>query len=177
MPANLKWFLRQRFRFARGIIYIFKQHLKLNKAVIDIYTLPLFLFNYLQAVIMGSFTLFNIISGYVVYFFAKSSIINLAVIKFLFEWFSLVGFTKWAGGLFTGSTPLTLFTIAGVFATLLTYPLYLYAIIKYAKKIEWRHFIALFFMFPFWLMIMLVYIMSLPEYFRKEQPNIWKKNE
>ena len=35
----------------------------------------------------------------------------------------------------------------------------------------------LFFMFPFWLLIMIIYTMCLPEYFNKKQPNIWKKNE
>jgi len=177
MPYTVKGFLAQRTRFARGIINIFKKHLQLNKTMIDIYTLPLFLFNYFQAIIMGSFTLYQIISGYITYFISKGIIFNIYTIKFFFEWLSIVGFFKWAISIITGQTPLTFVSAAGILSTLLTYPLYIYAIFKYSKKPSLLHFIGFFFMFPFWLIVMLIYIICLPEYFKKEQLNIWKKNE
>ena len=177
MPYKAKEFIRQRTRFARGIINIFKKHMQLNKAAIDLYTLPLFLFNYAQAVIMGSFMVYNIASGYATYFLAKGIIFNMYTLKFFFEWFSIVGFIKWSISVFTAQTPLTFVSAAGIFSTLLTYPLYLYAIAKYSRKFEILHLLALFFMPSFWLLIMVIYILSLPEYFRKEQHNIWKKNE
>ena len=177
MPYTIKEFLRQRARFARGILNIFKRHLQLNKAIIDIYTLPLFLFSYAQAVIMGTFTIYQIVSGYITYFASKSIYFNAYVLRFFFDWFSVIGFVKWAAGVVTGATPLTIAAIIGIASTLLSYPLFILAIIKFDKKFDLWHLIPIFFMFPFWLLIMLIYILALPEYFRKKQYNIWKKNE
>lgn len=177
MPYTAKEFLRQRSRFARGILSIFKRHLQLNKAIIDVYTLPLFLFSYVQAVIMGSFTIYQIASGYTIYFFSKSIYFNFDALMFFFDWFSIIGFVKWAGGIIAGATPLTFVAIIGITSTLLSYPLFILSIIKFDKKFDVRHLIPIFFMFPFWLLIMLIYILMLPEYFRKRQYNIWKKNE
>jgi cellulose synthase/poly-beta-1,6-N-acetylglucosamine synthase-like glycosyltransferase len=177
MPYKPKGVLRQRTRFARGIIDIFKKHLKINTAIIDIYTLPLFLFNYVQAVIMGSFTIYQVVDGYTKYFLAKGIYFSPLVLKFFFEWFSILGFFKWTISVLAGQTPLTLIAVVGIISTLLTYPLYIYAILKYSKKFDFIHIFALFFMAPFWLLIMFIYIISLPEYFKKDQHNIWKKNE
>ena len=177
MPYTAKEFLRQRARFARGILNIFKRHLQLNKAIIDVYTLPLFLFSYAQAVIMGAFTIYQITSGYIIYFFSKSIYFSFDALRFFFDWFSVIGFLKWAGGIVSGATPLTIAAIIGIASTLLSYPLFILAIIKFEKKLDLWHLIPVFFMFPFWLLIMAVYILMLPEYFRKGQYNIWKKNE
>jgi len=177
MPYDIKGFLRQRTRFARGILNIFKRHLQLNNTIIDLYTLPLFLFAYVQAVIMGSFTIYQIYSGYFTYFVSKSIYFNLEVLKFFFEWFSIIGFFKWFIGVFSGETALTFVTVIGIAATLLSYPLFILAIIKFDKKFTIWHLIPIFFMFPFWILIMVIYILMIPEYFSKKQYNIWKKNE
>lgn len=176
MPYDTKGFLRQRTRFARGILNIFKRHMQLNTTIIDIYTLPLFLFSYIQAIIMGSFTIYQIVSGYNTYFASKAIYFNLSVLKFFFEWFSIVGFIKWFVGVFSGQTPLTFVAMVGIVATLLSYPLFLMAIIRFDRKFDLWHLIPIFFMFPFWLLIMVIYILMAPDYFRK-QYNIWKKNE
>jgi len=177
MPYDVKGFLRQRTRFARGILNIFKRHMQLNKTIIDIYTLPLFLFAYIQAVIMGLFTIFQIFSGYFTYFVSKGIYFNLEVLRFFLEWFSIIGFIRWIIGVFSGETALTFITIVGIVATLLSYPLFIFAIIKFDKNFSIWHLIPIFFMFPFWLLIMLIYILMIPEYFSKNQYNIWKKNE
>ncbi len=177
MPYDIRGFLQQRTRFARGMLDIFKRHLRLNSAMIDLYTLPLLVFIYAQAVIMGSFTLYQIISGYHLYFFSKGIIFNIAVARFFFEWFSIIGFINWAIGIFTGATAVTAVNIIGIMATLLSYPLYFIAILTFDKKIDGYHLLAICFMFPFWLLIMMLYIICLPEIFRKKQYNIWKKNE
>jgi len=177
MPYDIKGFLRQRTRFARGMLNIFKRHMQLNKTIIDIYTLPLFLFAYIQAVIMGSFTIYQIFSGYFTYFVSKGIYFNLEVLRFFFEWFSIIGFIRWFIGVFSGETALTFVTMIGIVATLLSYPLFILAIIKFDKKFNIWHLIPIFFMFPFWLLIMVIYILMIPEYFSKKQYNIWKKNE
>jgi cellulose synthase/poly-beta-1,6-N-acetylglucosamine synthase-like glycosyltransferase len=177
MPSDAKGFLRQRTRFARGLINILKKHMKFNRSFIDLYTLPIFLFSYLQAVIMGSFTVYQIIQGYITYFAAKDTYFSFHVLSYFIDWFSILGFIKWAAGVFTGATPLTLINIAGIASTLLSYPLFIYAIIKYDKKFDIWHLIPILFMAPFWWLIMIIYIFCLPEVLMKKQQNIWKKNE
>jgi len=177
MPYDAKGFFRQRTRFARGMLNIFKRHLKFNRTIIDLYTLPILLFTYIQAIIMGSFTIYQISSGYLTYFISKGIYFDFSVLKFFFEWFSIIGFVKWTFNALTGIIPLDFITMIGIISTLLTYPLYLLAIIKFDKKFDLLHLIPIFFMFPFWLLIMFIYIISLPEMFRKRQYNIWKKNE
>ena len=79
--------------------------------------------------------------------------------------------------MFAGIEPFSIINIIGVASTLLTYPLYILAMLKYDRKIDLRHIIPIAFMAPYWLLIMVVYIMSVPEILKKEQFNIWKKNE
>jgi len=177
IPYDVKGFFRQRIRFARGLLNILKRHMQFNKGIIDIYTLPLLLFIYLQAVIMGSFIIYQIFTGYFQYFASKGIFMSLGVLKFFFEWFSIVGFVRWAYSIIIGQTTLTFVAIVGIVSTLLSYPLFLFAIIKFDRKFDLWHLIPFFFMFPFWLLIMLIHIAFLPEYFRKKQYNIWKKNE
>lgn len=176
-PYDWKGFLRQRTRFARGMLNIFKRHIQINNTIIDIYSLPLLVFAYVQAVIMGSFTIYQIVSGYIQYFVSAGIYFNLSVAKFLFEWFSIVGFIRWVGDLVVGASPWTIAAAIGVAATFLSYPLFLIAIFKYDRKLDFFHMIAIFFMQPFWWFLMVIYILCLPEMLRKKQYNIWKKNE
>ncbi|MFH1408783.1 MAG: glycosyltransferase family 2 protein, partial [Nanoarchaeota archaeon] len=177
LPHDIKGIIRQRTRFARGIINILKRHLSVNRALIDLYTLPLLLFAYAQAVIMGAITLYQIFSGYAQWYVSQGVYFNGAVLNYFVNWATLIGFFKWMGGIFTGATPLTIISIMGIITGLLSYPLYLYVIAKYDRRFDWRHGFALFFMMPFWWFIMVIYIFMLPEIFRKQQYNIWKKNE
>ncbi len=177
MPYDFKGFFRQRKRFARGAINIIKRHLRINNTMVDIYTLPLLLFSLIQSVIMGYFITYQVVTGYSTYFYSKGIYFNLGVLKFFFEWFSLAGFARWVISVFSGQTPLTFITIIGIISTFLSYPLIILSILKYEKKFDVWHFIPLFFMFPYWFLLMLINIYCIPEYFKKEQYNIWKKNE
>lgn len=177
MPDDIKGILRQRTRFARGSINLLKRHLKVNNALIDVYTLPLLFFNYVQSVIMGSITIYQLVNGYMTYFYAQGIIFNLKTFLFFFEWFSLYGFMKWTFNVFAGNAPLTLLSAVAIISSLMSYPLYFYAVYKFDKKFDFKHIIPLVFMFPFWFANMIIYILCLPEVFMKQQYNKWKKNE
>ena len=58
MPYDAKGFLRQRFRLARGMVKLLKKHMQLNTTIIDLYTLPLFFFTYVQPVVLYAAYLF-----------------------------------------------------------------------------------------------------------------------
>lgn len=177
MPYTFKEFSRQRKRFCQGIINMFTKHLRFNKLAIDIYTFPILLFTYLQAVIMGSLTLFNIITGYNQYFFQNGVYFNLDVARFFLDWLSITGFINWTIRILSFQEPLTTVAFFGIFSTLMTIPLYLVAIIKYDKTINLKHLFPFMFMNSFWLLVMFYQVISIPEFFNKKRMNIWKKNE
>ncbi|MBW2970590.1 glycosyltransferase family 2 protein [Candidatus Woesearchaeota archaeon] len=176
-PYKLKEFLRQRYRGSRGLLNILKRHFEIKPSLLNLTTMPLLLFSYVQAVVMGSLTLYQMVSGYFAYFLSQGQIFNLYVLRFFFDWFSLIGFFKWTVSVFTGSAPWTLAASVGIAATLLTYPLYIFAIFKYNRKFDIWHIVPVLFMFPYWLFMMLLYIISIPSLFTAKQHNIWKKNE
>jgi cellulose synthase/poly-beta-1,6-N-acetylglucosamine synthase-like glycosyltransferase len=175
MPVTLKGFFRQRNRFARGWVNFLKRHLKLDRTFMQIYTMPLALFNYSQAVIMALITLYNIGSGYYTYFVAQGVWLNWSVVMFLVGWLTIFGIVNWFWSVASGATPLTMFVAIGLAASLLSYPLYFIAVIRYDKRITLRHLIAITFMFPFWLVVMLTYVAHIGEWARNDQRNIWDK--
>ncbi len=177
LPYDLKGFLRQRFRFGRGLLNILRRHLQINRRAIDIYTLPLFLFAYVQAVVMGSFTIYQIASGYWQWFASKGVLMSTGVLVYFFNWASVFGFARWLVGIVSASEPLTWISLFGIVSTLLSYPLFIYAVLRYDRKIDIYHIVSICFMAPFWWALMVIYILSLPEMFRKRQYNIWLKNE
>jgi len=175
MPVTLRGFFRQRSRFARGTVNILKRHLKLDRTFMQVYTLPLALFSYFQATIMALITLYNIGSGYYTYFVAQGVWLNWYVVKFLVGWLTIYGIFNWFWSVASGATPLTWFVAVGLAASLLSYPLYFVALLRYDGKITLKHLLAIAFLFPFWLMVMLTYVAHVGEWARNDQRNIWDK--
>jgi cellulose synthase/poly-beta-1,6-N-acetylglucosamine synthase-like glycosyltransferase len=175
MPVHVRGFIRQRRRFARGTINIIKQHLKFDHSLIQIYTLPLLLFGYLQAVIMACITLYNVFSGYFIYFASKGVYLSYEVIRYFVEWFSVIGLIHWFIRILQGGDPLTYLTVISLATSFLVYPLYLISILRYDHKLTLGNIFVLCFMAPFWTIVMIIYLLSIPEYFRKDQYNIWTK--
>jgi len=177
MPVSFAGFVRQRTRMLRGMMHILKRHLRPGMRPLDLYTLPLYLFTYVQAVVMGGITLWQLSSGYWAYFASKGMWLGWPVAKFFLQWFSVAGFLRWAYAVFSGAEPLTLLAGLGIGTTLLTYPLFLYAILRFDRSLRLHHLLPLVFMFPYWLLIMVLAIGCLPELFRREQYNKWAKTE
>lgn len=178
MPDTFKSLLNQRVRWMSGVLTIIVRHLRFNTRLIDVYTLPILLFGYIQAIVMGSITFYKIADGYWTYFASRGHYFDQYVLSFLIDWCSIIGVIKWGSGLFTGGTPATAINIAGVLSAVLTYPMLVYAILRFDKKIEIRHLFTLTFLAPFWWSIMLIQIFCLSDLFRKEPAyHIWNKND
>lgn len=175
MPVSAKGFFRQRNRFAKGWIQIFKKHLKPGNAIIDIYSLPLALFSYLQAVIMSISVISQIASGYALYYLSKGVVFNPDVFIYFLHWFSIAGTINWVLSVFAGKTIFDFMTAINLMATLMSYPLYFISILRYDKKITIFHIIPIIFMFPYWFIIMIIYLINLPELFFRQKPNKWEK--
>jgi peptidoglycan-N-acetylglucosamine deacetylase len=177
MPVTFKGFLRQRTRSARGIVNLLKRHLKADHTLVRIYTLPLTLFSYLQSVVMGSITIYNLTFGYYTYFIAKGAYLNWQVVRFFVEWLTIIGMVRWIANIVSGAIPLTPVVAIAIAASLLTYPLYVLAILRYDKKVTVWHVVAMALLSPFWLLLMGVYVWNIGEWFNKHQENRWRKAE
>lgn len=175
LPEDPAWLLKQRVRWARGPLNVIRQHHRLNSTLIDLYTFPLLLFGYVQGLVMGLFTIYQMSSGYLTYFVHRGQYFNFEVVRFFLDWCTITGLLRWSLGFFTGESPLNAVNIMGAMASLLCYPLYVLAILKFDRKIDIYHLIPLTFMAPFWWAITVVQTYSLPEILRKERYNIWTK--
>lgn len=175
MPDSLRALLGQRVRWCRGALDILVRHCRFNSSLLDLYSLPLLAFSYIQGTIMGSFTLYKIVSGYWTFYASHGEYLSWHSARFLIDWFSVLGLIRWSAGFFTGATPLDLINVLGAMASVFSYPLYILAIVKHDRKIDFLHLVALTFMSPFWWFISMVQIIALPEIFRKDQMNIWTK--
>ncbi len=174
MPTSPQGFLKQRRRFARGWVAIFRKHLKADHSLLQIYTVPLAFFGYFQAVVMGGITLYNVSSGYIQYFASKGTYFSSDVARYLIDWLSIVGLVKWSIQLFSGSQPWTIAAALSIAAALLSYPLYLIAAIRF-DRIHLGHLVAIAFLFPFWLVVMTVYILNIDAWFVPAARNKWEK--
>ena len=172
MPTIPREFKRQRMRFSRGVIFIFRRHLSISRRFIDFYTIPLLLFTYLQSTIMGSITVIKIVQG--ITLFSPSDVVGIA--RFLFDWLTMNGFIRWAGAIASGAEPLTAFAVFGLLSSALTYPLYALAIARY-DRFHIRDVLAIFFLPIFWLVLSIFYLIAATEFFTRSQENRWKKNE
>lgn len=177
MPHTLRWIWWQRTRFARGLVNLLRRHMRFGKGFVDVYVFPLMLFGYLQGLIMGLITVYQMISGYLVYFYGQGVVFSIDVALFFFNWLSLFGFFSWALDVAVGSAPLTILSGIAIVSSLLTYPLYILAFLRYDKKIDLWHVLPFLFLTPFWLFLMAAQFASLQDYFHSRQRNIWKKNE
>jgi len=177
MPTDLKWLLGQRFRWCRGNLKIMLNHQRLNSSWIDLYTLPLILFGFFQAVIMGAISMTKLTTGYWEYFASHGKYFDLEVLKFILDWVSVVGLLGWSWRFAIGEVPFTAVTICGVMAGLLTYPLYIYAIWRFERRFDVHHIVPLCFMAPYWWAIAIVQIASVGVFFNGKQRNIWAKND
>jgi cellulose synthase/poly-beta-1,6-N-acetylglucosamine synthase-like glycosyltransferase len=175
MPDNFGWFWQQRIRWARGGLNNVMRHMRLNTGLIDLYSMPLVIFGYIQSVIMGGFNLYKIVDGYCGFVASSGQWMSWPIVAFLIDWVSAVGVIKWIYKLSTGASPLTPIDLIGAIGALLTYPLFIVAIVKFDKKFDVYHIIPLLFMTPLWWICMFVQVICIPELFNKNRYNIWTK--
>ncbi len=176
MPRTWKGIVAQRRRFARGWVNIFQKHTKVEASLLRLYALPLALFSYFQAVILAPIIVYSFLNGYITYFVDKDIYVSWLVVRYLLNWFTGVGLIEWMYRLFSGAEAWTVPSAIGVASALLSYPLYFVAAWRFEGKLRLSRLIAIFLLFPFWLFIMIIYILNIDAWFRKKQVNRWHKS-
>jgi cellulose synthase/poly-beta-1,6-N-acetylglucosamine synthase-like glycosyltransferase len=178
-PEKIKDLAKQRFRWLRGGIQMMKDHsdIYLNKKHFGsgFYALPLMSYWYFHSLVMGILIFLQIILGYYSYFYIYGNIFSFEVLKYFFYWSSVFGMINVAYQIIIGNFQLTLLHLLNMIVVLLTYAIYLYSIKWFKEKFTLKDLIALIFMFPYWVFLMIIQIYSNIEWFSKKTRNWWNK--
>jgi hypothetical protein len=111
-----------------------------------------------------------------VYYAFKGVFFSVDVVWFFVKWLTALGLVTWARDIVTGTVPITPMVIVGLTASLLTYPLYVWAILKYDRRPRPMTVLALLVLSPFWMIVMAIYVLSVGEWLRGKQHNRWVKD-
>jgi cellulose synthase/poly-beta-1,6-N-acetylglucosamine synthase-like glycosyltransferase len=178
VPKRLRDFVRQRCRWVRGGIQIMKKHrdLILNPSYPGpgFFTLPLMLYWYFHAWVMIVIFL-QVFLGYYRFYYIAGNVLSMEVARYFFNWFSLFGVLNLAYQILIGNFPLTALYLLTILMVVLMYALYVYAIKWSGDRIGTKDVIALIFMFPYWILLMLIYMYGSIEWFRPSIGNWWRK--
>jgi cellulose synthase/poly-beta-1,6-N-acetylglucosamine synthase-like glycosyltransferase len=178
-PEKIKDLAKQRFRWLRGGIQMMKENFDMyfNKKYFGsgFYALPLMSYWYLHSLLMGFLLFLQIILGYYNYFYIYGNIISFNVLAYFFNWFSVFGIINLTYQIIIGNFQLTFLNLLNIIVVVLTYAIYLYSIKWFKEKITLKDLIALIFMFPYWVFLMIIQIYSNVEWFSGKARNWWNK--
>jgi cellulose synthase/poly-beta-1,6-N-acetylglucosamine synthase-like glycosyltransferase len=178
-PEKLKDFVKQRIRWVRGGIQIIKKYASMffNREYFSIgfFTLPIMSYWYFHALTMGTLLFLQIFLGYYSFYYIYGNIISLEVVKYFFYWFSLFGVINLIYQIAIGNFQLKLLYVLNILLVALMYGIYIYALKWHREKIKITDVIAYIFMFPYWLLILVVQNFGNIEWFKKKGRNWWRK--
>ncbi|HDD72729.1 MAG TPA: hypothetical protein ENG00_01400 [Candidatus Aenigmarchaeota archaeon] len=141
----------------------------------SLYSLPLLSYFYFHSLIIGTLLLLQIILGYFAYFYFNGTVFSFDVLQYFFFWFSVFGIVNLVYQIVIGNMSLTLLALLNILVVTLTYALYLYSMRYFREKPKIRDILAFIFLFPYWLMLMLVQAVNSTEWFFGRWRNWWNK--
>ena len=177
VPDTVRSWMRQRKRWMKGGIEVIKNHrtIILNKRFgnCGFYPLPILSYWYFHSIIMGIIIFAQIIGGYYQWFYLAGDLISLNVVQYFLYWFSFLGILNLAYLLITGLIPAGPLAIMSVIVTALAYPIYLYGFRKFNEPVRFQDIIALFFIFPYWILVLIVQVSSNIHWLIETQRRNW----
>lgn len=180
VPNSISSWSLQRRRWMKGGIEMVKNHkdMLFNKkyGASGFYPLPILSYWYFHSIIMGIVLLFQIVGGYYQYFLAYGEMFSINVFLYFFYWFSFFGIINLLHLIVSGAIPLTPLSLIAILVTIFSYPLYLYPFYKFKEKMRIQDIIALLFLFPYWLLVLIIQFKSnLSWLLGTERKNWWTK--
>lgn len=174
MPVSARGFVRQRLRFTHGWIHVFRAHLRPGRTAATLLALPLALYGFVQSVVMSALMTSALAGAYAEEVARQGSLVQPAPLFVLYR-LSVYGLLSWIHAVATHPHALTPWVAAQLVASVLPYPIYLYAIARFDRRIDVWHVIPLVFMFPFWLVVMLLHVAAVPAVWAAVPRNRWTK--
>ncbi len=171
-----KWF-KQRKRWMKGGIEVIKNHkdimFKRKFGMSGFYPLPLLTYWYFHSIVMGIVIFAQVFGGYYLWFVLNGAGISISALQYFLYWFSALGIFNLIYMIGTGMIPATPLLVMSILLTLLSYPLYLYPYKRFNEPFHWRDVIALFFIFPYWIMVLIVQLTSNINWFKSGIGRNW----
>lgn len=164
VPESVSSWARQRRRWMKGGIEMIKNHrsilFKRRFGACGFYPFPIISYWYFHSLLMGIILFLQIFGGYYTYFYLNGVIMSPAVLQYFFYWFSFLGIVNLGYLMWTGALPVTLLSVMSILVTVFAYPLYIYSFKKFRERLTFRDIAALFFLFPYWLLVLAVQFSS-----------------
>lgn len=178
-PEKFKSFVSQRIRWVRGGIQIIKKHANMlfNRKYFSVgfFTLPMMSYWYFHALTMGTLLFLQIFLGYYSFYYVYGNVFSLEVMKYFFYWFSIFGVMNLAYQIVIGNFQLKLLYVLNILLVVLMYGIYIYAIRWNRERIRITDIIAYIFMFPYWLLILVIQNLGNIEWLKQKGKNWWRK--
>ncbi len=174
LPYTFFALLRQRYRWLCGSIFLLRNHIRYSSKLIDVYTLPMIFFGWMQGVVFAPFIFRDMFISY------KHLVLSpdygpREFLDFMLSSFSLYGFFSYAYNILTGFWKGNFIDYLSIASTSLYLAFIIVAVCKYEKRIRITHIIPFFFQPIEWYCMAPVCILAIKAFFIKEQKNIWKK--
>lgn len=177
VPDTVRKWARQRKRWMKGGIEVIKNHkdimFKRRFGACGFYPLPILTYWYFHSIINGIVIFGQVFLGYYLWFILNGAGFTLSAAQYFLYWFSALGIINLIYMMATGMIPATPLLVMSVTLTLLSYPLYLYPYRRFGEKFEWRDALALFFIFPYWIMVLIIQSTSNINWFRSREGRNW----
>ncbi len=182
-PQDLRSLIRQRLRWSRGTLQVFRKHsdVAFNRkyGAVGLYGLPTQMYWFFSGAISLPITLYQITNGYLSYFVKYNDLFSFNVFKYFFGWMSVYGMMEYAFNSFTGVYPMDAIFILCFLSFIIGMA---YTILSLAKfpGVNWRHFLAIAFYFPYSLLCLTFFLLPLfyelyPWRKKDSAVNIWNK--
>ncbi len=180
VPETVRSWVRQRKRWMKGGIEVIKNHkgimFRRRFGSCGFYPFPMITYWYFHSIIMGIVIFFQVFGGYYSYFLAYGQGLSLGAAQYFLYWFSILGIINLIYMMVSGLIAPTPLLVMSVLLTTLSYPMYLYPYIRYRERFGIRDFVAFFFLFPYWMLLLVVQLVSNINWLGSALGrNIWEK--
>lgn len=179
VPEGIGKLIRQRIRWTRGVIQIFKKHkgmlFRREHGGSSMYSLPLLFYYYFHSVFAGTLLALQIAGGYLEYFYFNGTLFSPDVAQYFFYWFSVFGIINLAYQTAAGNMGLSVLSALNIALVAVMYFLYVYSMIYFRERLRARDVISFVFFFPYWMLLMVVQLAGSREWVFGKWRNWWKK--
>jgi cellulose synthase/poly-beta-1,6-N-acetylglucosamine synthase-like glycosyltransferase len=160
VPETVRSWVRQRKRWMKGGIEVIRNHrdimFRRRFGSCGFYPLPMITYWYFHSIIMGIVIFFQVFGGYYSYFLAYGQGLSLSAAQYFLYWFSILGIINLIYMMASGLIAPAPLLVMSVLLTSLAYPMYLYPYIRYREGFGTRDLVAFFFLFPYWMLVLIV---------------------
>ncbi len=162
VPETLNGLVRQRARWNRGTLQVIRKHndVLFSKSAVGYYSVPTQLYWFFHAFAYLPLVIYQIATGYFVWFVSYGKYLTPDAIMYFVKWLTTYGMAEFIYNIYTGVYPSTVLNIITIIVFGLSYTFAVASLIKFSKKINPGSMFAIFFFFPYSILMLSIYVYS-----------------